>query len=68
MEKKKNVYLHFYLVLSAIKIKYPLIYVYSKKELNLKIYKSKCVFCIMKVIKTGFMSFSPTYFVYERGG
>ena len=29
---KKNVYLHFYLVLSAIKIKYPLIYTYTQKK------------------------------------
>ena len=47
---EKNVYSPFYLVLSAIKIKYPLICIYSKEELHLKIYKSKCVFCIMKVI------------------
>ena len=29
--KEKNVYLHFYLVLSAIKIKYPLICILKKR-------------------------------------
>ena len=32
MEKEKNVYSHFYLVLSAIKIKYPLILCIFKKR------------------------------------